>query len=155
MKRSLAVLVLMVMAASLVGLEGPAEAASSPVGNWVKKSGGSSKATMTLTIEEWSPGKAKLTWRIADSKMVLTLVSPLDGSPAPLLVDGKPTGETMSITVVDKHHAVTTLKMNGKPFGASKSTFSEDFNTMTVDNDVSTSVGGNAAGKTTEVWVRK
>jgi hypothetical protein len=87
--------------------------------------------------------------------MVLTLVSPLDGSPAPLLVDGKPTGETMSITVVDKHHAVTTLKMNGKPFGASKSTFSEDFNTMTVDNDVSTSVGGNAAGKTTEVWVRK
>lgn len=152
MRRSLAAFVLM-MAASLVWLKGPAEAASSPVGTWVKKSGGASKG-MTLTIEEWSPGKAKLTWRIADSKMLLTLVSALDGSPAPLLVDGKPTGETMAITVVDKHHTVTTLKMNGKPFGGSKSTFSDDFNTMTVDNDAAPA-GGNTTGKTTEVWVRK
>jgi hypothetical protein len=45
--------------------------------------------------------------------------------------------------------------MNGKPLGSSKSTFSEDFNTLTVENDMAASVGGNTAGKSTEVWVRK
>jgi hypothetical protein len=44
--------------------------------------------------------------------------------------------------------------MNGKPFGTSRSSFS-DFKTMTVENDFSESGGGNAAGKSTEIWIRK
>ena len=67
MKRSLTVVT--VMFASLVWLMGasPAAAADSPIGTWLKKTE-TGKPAMTLTIEEWSPGKAKLTWRIPKSK---------------------------------------------------------------------------------------
>jgi hypothetical protein len=87
--------------------------------------------------------------------MVLTLAAVLDGSYAPLLINGKPSGETMSIKIVDKRHATGTVKLNGKPFGTSRSTFSEDFKTMTVENDFSETAGGHPAGKSTEVWIRK
>jgi hypothetical protein len=154
MRRSLTVLVM--LAAPLLLLTGvpPAAAADSPIGTWVKK-GEDAKLSMTLIIEEWSPGKAKLTWRLAGAKTVLTVVSTLDGSYAPLLVNGKPSGETMSIKLVDKRHSVATVKMNGKAFGTSKSTFSEDFKTMTVEQDYYESTGGNPAGKSTEIWIRK
>jgi hypothetical protein len=154
MTRSLTVV--MVMFAWLVSLMGasPAAAADSPIGTWLKKSE-TGKPAMTLTIEEWRPGKAKLTWRIPMSKMVMTLASALDGNDAPLLIDGKPSGETMAVKLVDKRHSVTTVKMNGKPFGTSKSTFSEDFKTLTVDNDNSGSAGGIPAGKSTEIWIRQ
>jgi hypothetical protein len=154
MKRSLTVL--MVMVAALLSLTGasPAAAASSPVGTWVKKAE-AGKPVMTLDIEEWSPGKAKLTWHIAQANMVLTIVLTLDGTSAPLLINGKPSGETMSTKLVDKLHTTTIVKMNGKPFGTSKATFSADYKTMTVENDFAQSVGGNQAGKTTEVWTRK
>ena len=148
--------VLKLMAALLLSLvaASPAFAASSPVGTWVKKDE-AGKPGMTFTIEEWGPGKAKLTWRTAASKMVLTLVSTLDGSPAPLMIDGKPSGETMAIKLIDKRHTTTTLQMNGKPFGSSKSAFSADFNTMTVENETAAPAGGNPSGKTTEIWIRK
>ena len=147
-----------VMVASLLSLmlmgASPAVAADSPVGTWVKKAE-AGKPAMTLTIEEWGPGKCKLTWNIPDAKLVLTLAAALDGSFAPLLINGKPSGETMSIKLIDKLHAAGTVKMNGKAFGTSKSTFSADFKTMTVENDFSESVGGNKAGKSTEIWTRK
>jgi hypothetical protein len=154
MKRSLTVL--MVMVAALVSLVGasPATAADSPVGSWVKKAE-AGKPVMTLDIEQWSPGKAKLTWHIAQANMVLTIVLPLDGTSAPLLINGKPSGETMSTKLVDKLHTSTIVKMNGKPFGTSKATFSADYKTMTVENEYSESMGGNTAGKSTEVWTRK
>jgi hypothetical protein len=152
--RSLTVAVVMI--ASLLLLTGAslAVAADSPIGTWVKK-GEVGKPAMTLTVEEWSPGKAKLTWRITEANLVLTLVSALDGSYAPLLANGKPSGETMSIKLIDKRHTAGTVKMNGKAFGTSKSTFSEDFKTLTVENDFSESVGGNPVGKAIEIWIRK
>ena len=153
MKRSLTVLMVMVAALLLTGAS-PAAAADSPIGTWVKKAE-AGKPAMTLQIEQWSPGKAKLTWHVAQANMVLTIVSALDGTFAPLLLNGKPSGETMSIKLIDRRHATGVVKMNGKPFGTSKSTFSEDFKTMTVENDFSESMGGNQAGKSTEVWTRK
>ena len=153
MRRSLTVLMVTVAALLLTGAS-PAAAADSPIGTWVKKAE-AGKPAMTLEIEQWSPGKAKLTWHIAQANMVLTIVSTLDGSFAPLLMNGKPSGETMSIKLIDRRHATGVVKMNGKPFGTSKSTFSEDFKTMTVENDFSESMGGNQAGKSTEVWTRK
>ena len=153
MRRSLTVLMVMVAALLLTGAS-PAAAADSPVGTWVKKAE-AGKPAMTLQIEQWSPGKAKLTWHVAQANMVLTIVSALDGTFAPLLLNGKPSGETMSIKLIDRRHATGVVKMNGKPFGTSKSTFSEDFKTMTVENDFSESMGGNQAGKSTEVWTRK
>ena len=85
----------------------------------------------------------------------MTLTSALDGSDAPLLIDGKPSGETMAVKLVDKRHAITTAKMQGKPFGTSKATYSADFKTLTIENDFAGSVGGNPAGKSTETWIRQ
>ena len=138
--------------AALLAIASPAVADNSPVGTWVKK--GEANPRMILTIEQWGD-QAKLTWNMKQAGLVLTIVSKLDGNDAPLLMNGKPSGETMAIKLVDKRHSSTVVKMNGKPFGTSKAAFSEDFKTMTVENDYADSVGGNQAGKSTEVWIRK
>jgi hypothetical protein len=143
-----------VLAASLLAGASPALAASSPIGTWVKKAE-AGKPAMTMTIETWGPGKAKLTYDIKDPPIVLTIVSALNGTDAPVLINGKPSGETMAIQMIDPRRSNTIVKMNGKPFGTSKGTFSSDFNTLTVENDFSAGVGGNPAGKSTEVWTRK
>src|SRR5262245_13821997 len=154
MRRSMTALMVMVASLSSLMVATPAAAATSPIGTWVRKAE-AGKPAMTLDIEEWSRGKAKLTWHVPQANMVLTIVSTLDGSFAPLLINGKPSGETMAITMLDRRHAAGVVKMNGKPFGTSKSTFSDDFKTMTVENDFTESMGGNGAGKSTEIWTRK
>jgi len=156
MRRSptIVTLVSMVFVALLAGAP-PAAAADSPIGTYVKKEKG---GEMTLKIEQWGPGKAKLAWSFKGrgmDGMSMSLISGLDGKDAPLLVNGQPSGETMAIKLIDKLHSSAVLKMNGKPFGTSKGTFSADFKTMTVENDFTSSVGGNTAGKTTEVWTRQ
>jgi hypothetical protein len=151
---SIMVPVVLVAFASLLAIASPAAADDSPIGTWVKKAE-AGKPKITLTIEAWGSGKAKLTYHLKESPLVLTIVAVLDGSDAPVLVNGKPSGETMAITLVDKRHSTTIVKMNGKPFGTSRGSFSEDFKTLTVDNEFSGSVGGNSAGKSTEIWIRK
>src|SRR4029079_12003174 len=97
-------------------------------------------------------------WRFKGKGMdgtSMSVASGLDGKDAPVLVNGKPSGETMAITLIDKLHSSTVVKMNGQPFGTSKGTFSADFKTLTVENESSAAVGGTPAGKTTEVWVRQ
>ena len=140
-----------IVAAVLAGAA-PVQAADSPVGTWLKKEA-NGKTSMTMTIEKWGDS-AKLIYHIKDPPIVLTIASALDGSESPVLMNGKPSGETMAIKLVDKMHSVTIVKMGGKPFGTSKGTFSPDFNTLTVENDFPAAAGG-AAGKTTEHWVRK
>ena len=108
----------------------------------------------SMTIEKWGDS-AKLIYHIKDPPIVLTIASALDGSESPVLMNGKPSGETMAIKIVDKLHSVTIVKMDGKAFGTSKGTFSSDFNTLTVENDFTGPAAGGAAGKTTEHWVRK
>ena len=135
----------------------PAAAADSPIGTYAKK-GKDGKGEMTVQIEEWGRGGAKLVWRFKGGGMdgmSMSVASGLDGKDAPVLVNGKPSGETMAIKLIDKLHSSTIVKMNGQPFGTSKGTFSADFKTLTVENDFATSAGGNQAGKTTEVWVRQ
>src|SRR6478609_8569688 len=143
----------MVFATLLAGAP-PAEAADSPVGTYLKKAEGG-KPAMSMTIEQWAPGKAKLTYHIKDPPIVLTIVSALDGSEAPVLMNGKPSGETMAIKMVDSLHSSTIVKMDGKPFGTSKGTFAPDYSTLTVENDFSGPAAGGAAGKSTERWIRK
>jgi len=127
---------LLVAFASLAAVESPAEAADSPVGTWLKKAP-AGKSEQTMTVEAWGNGKGKLTWRFKGMDLVLTVASALDGSDAEVLMNGKPSGETMAITIVDKRHTSTIVKMNGKPFGTSKGTFSVDFITLTVENEFS------------------
>jgi hypothetical protein len=153
MRRSLTVSVAIAVVTAWLA---PADAADSPVGTWVKKSE-AGKPAMTLTIDSWGRGKAKLTYdiKIKDTSMVLTIVSALDGNDAPVLINGKPSGETMAIKVIDARHSSTVLKMNGKLFGTSKGAFSADFNTLTVESDYASAVAGNTPGKSTETWTRK
>ena len=158
MRRSptIVTLVSMVFVALLAGAP-PAAAADSPIGTYVMKAK-DGKPETTLKIEEWGPGKAKLVWHFKGrgmDGMSMSLISSLDGKDAPLVLNGKPSGETMAIKLIDKLHSSTIVRMNGQPFGTSKATFSADFKTMTVENDFASSVGGNQAGKTTEVWVRQ
>ena len=158
MRRSLTVSVAVALAVVATWLAGaaPAGAADSPVGTWVKKAD-AGKPAMTLTIDSWGRGKAKLTYdiKIKDTSMVLTIVSALDGSEAPVLMNGKPSGETMAIKLIDKLHSSTVVKMDGKPFGTSKGTFAPDYSTLTVENDFASAVAGNTPGKSTETWTRK
>jgi hypothetical protein len=126
------------------------------VGTWVKKDA-ASMTPMTMVVEPCCNGGRRLTYHldINSSKTLLTIASPFDGSEAPVLINGKPSGETMAIKRMDAHHLFTVLKMNGKLFGTSKATLSPDEKLLTVINDVSSSTGGQAVGKSTEVWVKQ
>jgi hypothetical protein len=125
------------------------------VGTWVKKDA-ASKTPMTMVVEPCCNGGRRLSYHfgINGTKTSLTLSSPFDGSEVPVLINGKPSGETMAIKRLDDHHLFTVLKMNGKPFGTSKATLSPDAKLLTVINDVSSSTAG-PVGKTTEVWVKQ
>jgi hypothetical protein len=148
-------LVSMVLLGLLAGAR-PAAAADSPVGGTYLAKSKDGKPEMTMKIDDWGQGRVKLTYHVKGvDNMVLTVVSDLKGKDATVSLNGKATGETMAITIVDARHATTVIKMNGKPMGSSKAEFSADFKTLTVQNDMTAMVGNMAQGKSTEVWVRQ
>lgn len=109
-----------------------------------------------MTVEACCSGGFRLIYRITgNSDFVMTVESPMDGRDVPVLVAGKPSGETMGIKRVDDHHTLTVLKMNGKTFGTSKSTLSADAKALTVETEYTSTAGGQAVGKQTQTWVRK
>jgi len=110
---------------------------------------------MTMTIEACCKGGRRVSYRMAGTATVMTITSPFNGSDAPVLVDGKPSGQTMAIKWVDKYHTITVLKLNGKTLGTSKAAFSADGKMITVENDYTSTTGGPPVGKLTEIWVRK
>jgi len=126
------------------------------VGTWVRKAT-DSLSTMTMEVEACCNGGRRLTYHIGmkGTETLMTVASPFDGSDAEVLVAGKPSGETMAITRVDDHHVSSVEKLNGKPFATSKGTLSADGKVLTVVNEVASSAGGQAVGKSTETWVRK
>ena len=83
----------------------------------------------------------------------MLIESSLDGNEAPVIVGGKPSGETMAIKRTDERHLVTVIKMDGKPFGTSRSELSPDGNTVTVEN-VMESYAGQKPTKAIEIWVK-
>jgi len=133
----------------------PSAHAQIGVGTWVRNTGPATPGAITMTVEACCNGGRRLTYQLADTKQTMLVESPFDGREVPVLLDGKPSGETMAIMLVDSRHTSTVLKLNGKPFGVSKATISPDGKTLAVENDFSASVGGNPAGKQTETWTRK
>jgi hypothetical protein len=107
-----------------------------------------------LSVEACCNGGLRFVWQIpsmgGQPASTMTVDSPMNGTEAPVLVGGKPTGETMAIRRVDDHHYGATVTMNGKLFGTSNGTVSADNKTMTVE-----SVYGTGSQKTIETWVRK
>ena len=87
---------------------------------------------------------------------LMSLETKLDGSEAQVLINGKPSGETMAITHrVDAHHANTIIRMNGKEFATSTATLSADGKTLSVINDCGSTTGCMPIGKSTETWVKQ
>ena len=133
----------------------PSALAQVGVGTWVRTIGPATPGAITMTVEACCNGGRRLTYQLGDTKQTMLVESPFDGREVPVLLDGKPSGETMAIMLVDSRHTSTVVKLNGKPFGVSKTTISPDGKTLTVESDFSASVGGNPAGKQTETWTRK
>lgn len=128
------------------------------MGTWFNRSSSSSAPPMMLVIEPAGSG-VKLTYRMLGpngapiGQGAMTIVSGLDGKDAPMMVDGKDTGQTMAIRRIDATHTATVLKFQGKVVGTSKSELSPDGRTLTSENDMSASVPG--AEKKTEIWDKK
>jgi len=81
--------------------------------------------------------------------------SRFDGSDAPVLVDGKPNGETMAFKRVDERRTTSVFKRNGKVFRTSTTAESADRMTLIVENEFIDTGDGRVTGKMTETYVRK
>lgn len=125
------------------------------LGTWIRKSDAAAPAGMTMNVEACCNGGRRLTYHIPPNNMVLTVESQLDGRDAPVMLGGKPSGETMAIKRVDDHHMTAVLKMNGNTFGTAKGTISPDGKILTVEDNFTSAEGGQPVGKQTETWVRK
>src|SRR5262245_34069467 len=123
------------------------------VGTWLRTETKTAPGVMNMTVEPCCGSGYKLTYRftVGDKKTLMTVSSPFDGTEVPVLVDGKPSGETMAIKRLDGHHSSTVIKMNGEPFGTSNCTLSADGKTLTVINEMASG----SEGKVTETWTKQ
>jgi hypothetical protein len=65
------------------------------IGTWLQQSGPNA-GNITMTVEACCNGGYRLTYRFnGHSEMTMVVDSALDGADAPVLVAGKPSGETM------------------------------------------------------------
>ena len=111
---------------------------------------------MTMTVEACCNGGRRLVYHVpamgGQPPATLTVDSPMDGTAAPVVLNGKPSGETMAIKRADDRHYHTVLKMKGQPFGTSDATLSADGKTLTVE---SVTNSGGKPETITETWVKR
>ncbi len=125
------------------------------VGTWVRTPTKDIPDSMTMKIEVCCGGGRRLSYSLAKQAILMLVETKLDGSEAQVLINGKPSGETMAITRVDAHHANTIIRMNGKEFATSTATLSADGKTLTVINDCASTAGCMPIGKSTETRVKQ
>jgi hypothetical protein len=132
--------------------------ADSPwIGTWVLREpqpGGQ----LTLKVEEVQNGW-KLTYKVigpgAPGASDTTIVTLLDGNDVPVLIDGKPSGQTMGIKKLDDHHTVNVIKFKGKEIGVSKSELSSNSKMIKVETNYPDSNPGAPAPNQIQFWDRK
>jgi hypothetical protein len=111
-----------------------------------------------MSVEEVGTGW-KLTYKVvgptAAASTVSTVLTPLDGKEAPVLVNGEPSGQTMAIKRIDSRHTVTVVRYQGKERSVSKSEISPDGKVLTVETDYANSNPIKLAGKQIEHWNRQ
>ncbi len=146
MKRTSFALVLLVAA--------PLFAAGSPfLGTWVERLDANAKRPrMTMTITDAGVGKRLITYTTPGSPRKMTVLTSGQGEDSPVLVDGRPTGQTMAIRITDARHRETIVKSNGEKTGESRAEISADGKVMKVDNE--TIVTGHTH-KSTAYWDRQ
>jgi hypothetical protein len=109
-----------------------------------------------LTVTTCCNGGLRLVYNIPAAQgqpaATMSIDSPMDGTEAPTLVGGKPSGQTMAIKRVDDRHYTAVVKVEGKPFGTSNGTVSADGKTITVEGVYG---AGGQSQKVTETWVRQ
>ncbi len=151
MKRGLA-MKCVALVICLAGLTPILGADSVPVGTWVRRPN-QDGVSSTMIIEKVGTGR-KLTFKVAvagGGTSTLVVTTQLDGKDAPVSVDGKPSGETMAIRLVDDHHAINLIKMDGNPMVTQKSELSADGKVIKVES--TPMVPGAQNG--TEYWDKK
>jgi hypothetical protein len=124
------------------------------VGTWVRTDAQANG--LTMTVEPCCNGGLRLIYHVpaaaaGQPPLTLTVDSPMDGTEVPLLVGGKPSGQTMAIKREDAYHYSAVVKMGGKPFGTSNGTLSADGRTLMVESVTQTG----KPEKIIETWVRK
>jgi hypothetical protein len=110
-----------------------------------------------MVVEGCCNSGRRLTYhvKIGNNTMVMVVESPFDGTEVPVLIGGKPSGETMAIKTVDSRHWTAVLKVNGQQFGTSKGEISADGKTLNVENNVTFAGAGRQVGLQKEVWLKK
>lgn len=138
----------------VVGWASPARAQLAVGTTWVRTD--EAGKGIVLNVEACCNGGRRLVYHIpsmgGQPASTMSIDSPMNGTEAPTLVAGKPSGQTMAIKRVDDHHLTAVLKVNGQPAATYNGTISADNKSMTVDGVVGT---GSQALKLTETWVRK
>lgn len=137
-------------------------AATDPaIGTWVLRSDSDSSGkseNATLTVAPWGGSGRQITFNIVLPGIgvsSLVIKTAMDGQDAPVVVNGRPVGETMAIKRQDSHHATSIVKWNGATTGTSTEAISEDGTTLTVVSDMTTDVPTAPAGKQTQVWAKQ
>ena len=113
---------------------------------------------LMIIVEEVGTGW-KLTYKVvgptAAASTVSTVLTPLDGKEAPVLVNGEPSGQTMAIKRIDSRHTVSVQKFQGKEAGTSKAEISPNGKVLTVENECATSNPTGQVGKQIQYWDRQ
>jgi hypothetical protein len=110
-----------------------------------------------MTVEVVGTGR-KLTYRIvgadAAADFVSTVLTQLDGKDVPVLVNGKPTGQTWGIRMIDSRHTFTVEKLQGKITHTYKSEVSPDGKVLKVEAPETAEANGK--GETSvQYWDKK
>ena len=124
------------------------------VGSWVQTA---PMKGLTMTVEDCCNGGRRLIFHVTLGQKTQTMIveSRFDGSDAPVLVDGKPNGETMALKRVDERRTTTVFKRQGKVFRKSTTVESPERTTLTVENEFIDTGDGRVTGKMTETYARK
>jgi hypothetical protein len=108
-----------------------------------------------MAVEEVGTGwklPYKVVGPVASGTIVSTVLTQLDGKDVPVLVEGKPSGQTMGIKKIDSRHTVGVVKFQGKEMGISKSEISPDGKVFRIETDYAPS---NPIGKEVQYWDRQ
>jgi hypothetical protein len=124
------------------------------VGTWLRTDAGGKGITMT--VERCCNGGLRLTYHIPSAgnqpAATMTVDSPMDGTEAPALIGGKPSGEMMAVKRIDDRHYTGVVKMAGQLMGTYNATISADGKMITNEGVVQM---GGTSQKVTETWVRQ
>ena len=125
------------------------------VGNWIRTD--PAGKGITLKVEACCNGGLRLTYKVPTAPdqppATLTVESPLDGTEAPLLTNGKPLGETMAIRRVDASHYQGFMKTNGKLSVTSTSEVAADG--KSAKSEAVMHMPDGKTQKVIETWVRQ